>query len=74
MDVTGSAREDFNGHHVMDIKATWLSACPNGMNGGDIQLADGTIINPRLGGGGGWRGGGGDGGGPGGGGGGQPQE
>ena len=34
-----------NGHHVMDLDGKWLGPCPEGMSGGDLELANGMRIN-----------------------------
>ncbi|HWA60907.1 MAG TPA: DUF3617 family protein [Caulobacteraceae bacterium] len=73
-DVEGPPDSPRNGHHVMDTTATYVGPCPSGMAGGDIQLPNGSVINPekmaeawraaRQGQGGAATGGDGDGGGP----------
>ena len=44
-DITGGAVAAMNGHHVMDIEATYAGPCPAGMNGGDVMLANGMTFN-----------------------------
>jgi hypothetical protein len=44
-DVSGAAYAAMNGHHVMDVDGKWLGPCPDGMAGGDIELANGMRIN-----------------------------
>jgi len=45
-DTTGAASAAMNGHHVMEIDATYAGACPAGMTPGDISV-NGTIMNIR---------------------------
>ena len=44
-DVTGAAVGAVNGHHVMEIDATYQGPCPPGMAGGDETLANGRTLN-----------------------------
>ena len=44
-DIAGSSIPSLNGHHVTDIEATWLGACPAGMVPGDIVMGNGMKIN-----------------------------
>jgi hypothetical protein len=44
-DIAGSSIPSLNGHHVTDIEATWLGACPAGMTPGDIVMGNGMKIN-----------------------------
>jgi len=43
-DTTGAAFAAMNGHHVMEIDATYAGACPAGMTPGDVSV-NGTTIN-----------------------------
>ncbi|MGZ6013623.1 MAG: DUF3617 family protein [Caulobacteraceae bacterium] len=43
--TTGSAMPQANGTHEMTMEGTWKGACPAGMKGGDIQLANGMTFN-----------------------------
>jgi hypothetical protein len=44
--TTGSSMPQANGTHEMTMEGTWKGACPAGMKGGDIQLANGMTFNP----------------------------
>jgi hypothetical protein len=44
-DVTGAAYGPMNGHHVTEMDGKWLGPCPAGMNGGDMELANGMKIS-----------------------------
>ena len=44
-DISGAAISAINGHHVMDINATYVGACPPGMAGGDMVLPNGMTVN-----------------------------
>jgi hypothetical protein len=44
-DVTGAAYGPLNGHHVTEMDGKWLGPCPAGMNGGDMELANGMKIS-----------------------------
>lgn len=46
-DITGAPIPQLNGHRVTETTAKYLGACPAGMNPGDIQTADGRIMNPE---------------------------
>ncbi len=50
--TTGSSYAQANGTHEMTMEGTWKGACPAGMKGGDIQLANGMTFNPTDGAGG----------------------
>jgi len=43
--TTGSSYAQANGTHEMTMEGTWKGACPAGMKGGDIQLANGMTFN-----------------------------
>jgi len=43
--TTGSSYPQANGTHEMTMEGTWKGACPAGMKGGDIQLANGMTFN-----------------------------
>jgi hypothetical protein len=45
-DVTGAAYDRLNGHHVTEITARRIGACPTGMAAGDVRLANGMTVNP----------------------------
>jgi len=44
--TTGSSYPQANGTHEMTMEGSWKGACPAGMKGGDIQLANGMTFNP----------------------------
>ena len=44
--TAGSSMPQANGTHEMTMEGTWKGACPAGMKGGDIQLANGMTFNP----------------------------
>ena len=46
-DVSGGQFAQMNGHHVTEITSVYAGPCPAGMAGGDMQLPNGTIINPQ---------------------------
>ncbi|MEO8926974.1 MAG: DUF3617 family protein [Caulobacteraceae bacterium] len=43
--TTGSSIPSMNGRHVIDIDATWLGACPAGIDGGDVIMANGMKVD-----------------------------
>jgi len=43
--TTNAAMAQANGVHDMTLTARWEGACPQGMAGGDVQLANGMTIN-----------------------------
>ena len=44
-DVSGAPFERMNGHHVMQMTATWKGPCPSGMKPGDMMTAAGFKVN-----------------------------
>jgi hypothetical protein len=44
-DVTGASFDRMNGHHKIEMTATWLGPCPADMKGGDIALPNGMKMS-----------------------------
>lgn len=44
-DITGAPLDKMNGHHVMEITATWKGPCPPDMKPGDMMIGNGFKVN-----------------------------
>jgi hypothetical protein len=44
-DASGAILASMNGHHRIDLEATYLGPCPAGMRTGDVIIANGMKVN-----------------------------